>query len=75
MAEQSSLMATQSTQQPTIKYAKEWGENKIDHVSFSPNNLVGNFAYPDEVPAYKLIVQIWTRSGFDEIEGVVAVGW
>ena len=46
-----------AAQPSTIKYAKQWGEQTIDHVSFSPNNLVGNFAYPKEIPAYKPIVK------------------
>ncbi|GJR37228.1 hypothetical protein Tco_1212912 [Tanacetum coccineum] len=44
-------------EQQTIKYAPQWNNMTVDNVTFQTNNLVGNFNYPSNVPAYKPIMK------------------
>nr|GEU61614.1 hypothetical protein [Tanacetum cinerariifolium] len=44
-------------EQPTIKYAPQWNNMTVDNVTFQTNNVVGNFNYPLNVPAYKLTMK------------------
>ncbi|GJV53572.1 hypothetical protein Tco_1449313 [Tanacetum coccineum] len=41
----------------TIKYAPQWNNMTVDNVTFQTNNVVGNFNYPPNVPAYKPIIK------------------
>ncbi|GJU38132.1 hypothetical protein Tco_1186486 [Tanacetum coccineum] len=43
--------------QQTIKYAPQWNNMTVDNVTFQTNNVVGNFNYPPNVPAYKPIMK------------------
>ncbi|GJW69355.1 hypothetical protein Tco_0123779 [Tanacetum coccineum] len=43
--------------QQTIKYAPQWTNMIVDNVIFQTNNVVGNFNYPPNVPAYKPIMK------------------
>ncbi|GKE82863.1 hypothetical protein Tco_1552863, partial [Tanacetum coccineum] len=43
-------------EQQTIKYAPQWNNMTVDNVTFQTNNVVGNFNYPPNVPAYKPII-------------------
>ncbi|GKC41769.1 hypothetical protein Tco_1059491 [Tanacetum coccineum] len=44
-------------EQQTIKYAPQWTNMTVDNVIFQTNNVVGNFNYPPNVPAYKPIMK------------------
>nr|GEU70283.1 hypothetical protein [Tanacetum cinerariifolium] len=44
------------TEQQTIKYATQWTDMAVDNMIFQTNNVVGNFNYPPNVPAYKPIM-------------------
>ncbi|GJT82535.1 hypothetical protein Tco_1056877 [Tanacetum coccineum] len=44
-------------EQQTIKYAPQWNNMTVDNVTFQTNNMVGNFNYPPNVPAYKPIMK------------------
>ncbi|GJT19570.1 hypothetical protein Tco_0878276 [Tanacetum coccineum] len=44
-------------EQQTIKYAPQWNNMTMDNVTFQTNNVVGNFNYPPNVPAYKPIMK------------------
>nr|GEV63518.1 hypothetical protein [Tanacetum cinerariifolium] len=44
-------------EQQTIKYASQWTDMTVDNVIFKTNNVVGNFNYPPNVPAYKPIMK------------------
>ncbi|GJY82791.1 hypothetical protein Tco_0496167 [Tanacetum coccineum] len=44
-------------EQQTIKYAPQWNNMTVDNVTFQTNNVVGNFNYPPNVPAYKPIMK------------------
>ncbi|GJT09530.1 hypothetical protein Tco_0856572 [Tanacetum coccineum] len=44
-------------EQQTIKYAPQWNNMTMDNVIFQTNNVVGNFNYPLNVPAYKPIMK------------------
>ncbi|GJU49365.1 hypothetical protein Tco_1218920 [Tanacetum coccineum] len=44
------------TERQTIKYAPQWNNMTVDNVTFQTNNVVGNFNYPPNVPAYKPII-------------------
>ncbi|GJY01467.1 hypothetical protein Tco_0359619 [Tanacetum coccineum] len=44
-------------EQQTIKYAPQWNNMTVDDVVFQTNNVVGNFNYPPNVPAYKPIMK------------------
>ncbi|GKF04169.1 hypothetical protein Tco_0034837 [Tanacetum coccineum] len=44
------------TEQQTIKYAPQWNNMTVDNVTFQTNNVVGNFNYPPNVPAYRPIM-------------------
>ncbi|GJV03492.1 hypothetical protein Tco_1337061 [Tanacetum coccineum] len=44
-------------EQQTIKYAPQWTNMTVDNVIFHTNNVVGNFNYLLNVPAYKPIVK------------------
>ncbi|GJS14996.1 hypothetical protein Tco_0807461 [Tanacetum coccineum] len=44
-------------EQQTIKYAPQWNNMIMDNVTFHTNNVVGNFNYPPNVPAYKPIMK------------------
>ncbi|GJW89167.1 hypothetical protein Tco_0164507 [Tanacetum coccineum] len=43
-------------EQQTIKYAPQWNNMTVDNVTFQTNNVVGNFNYLPNVPAYKPII-------------------
>ncbi|GJX88141.1 hypothetical protein Tco_0340155 [Tanacetum coccineum] len=43
-------------EQQTIKYALQWNNMTVDNVTFQTNNVVCNFNYPPNVPAYKAIM-------------------
>ncbi|GJU59267.1 hypothetical protein Tco_1237033 [Tanacetum coccineum] len=43
-------------EQQKIKYAPQWNNMTMDNVTFQTNNVVGNFTYPPNVPAYKPIM-------------------
>nr|GEU31502.1 hypothetical protein [Tanacetum cinerariifolium] len=45
------------SEQQTIKYAPRWNNMTMDNVIFQTNNVVGNFNYPPNVPAYKPIMK------------------
>ncbi|GJY66909.1 hypothetical protein Tco_0469147 [Tanacetum coccineum] len=40
-----------------IVYAPQWNNMTVDNVTFQTNNVVGNFNYPPNVPAYKPIMK------------------
>ncbi|GJT59852.1 hypothetical protein Tco_1003385 [Tanacetum coccineum] len=40
-------------EQQTIKYAPQWNNMTVDNVTFQTINVVGNFNYPPNVPAYE----------------------
>nr|GEX93884.1 hypothetical protein [Tanacetum cinerariifolium] len=44
-------------EQQTIKYAPQSNYMTVDNVTFQTNNVVGNFNYPPNVPAYKPIMK------------------
>ncbi|GJZ12946.1 hypothetical protein Tco_0548176 [Tanacetum coccineum] len=44
-------------EQQTITYAPQWNNMTMDDVVFQSNNVVGNFNYPPNVPAYKPIMK------------------
>ncbi|GKB05154.1 hypothetical protein Tco_0833349 [Tanacetum coccineum] len=44
-------------EQQTIKYAPQWTNITVDNMIFQTNNVVGNFNYPPNVPAYKPIMK------------------
>ncbi|GJV39176.1 hypothetical protein Tco_1417616 [Tanacetum coccineum] len=44
-------------EQQTIKYAPQWNNITVNNVTFQTNNVVGNFNYPPNVPAYKPIMK------------------
>nr|GEU56173.1 hypothetical protein [Tanacetum cinerariifolium] len=44
-------------EQQTIKYAPQWNNMTMENVTFQTNNVVGNFNYPPNVPAYKPIMK------------------
>ncbi|GKA14626.1 hypothetical protein Tco_0694272 [Tanacetum coccineum] len=44
-------------EQQTITYAPQWNNMTVDDVVFQTNNVVGNFNYPPNVPAYKPIMK------------------
>ncbi|GJV60602.1 hypothetical protein Tco_1466702 [Tanacetum coccineum] len=44
-------------EQRPIKYAPQWTNMTVDNVIFQTNNVVGNFNYPLNVPAYKPIMK------------------
>ncbi|GJQ98084.1 hypothetical protein Tco_0009223 [Tanacetum coccineum] len=44
-------------EQQTIKYAPQLNNMTVDNVTFQTNNVVGNFNYPPNVPAYKPIMK------------------
>ncbi|GKC53147.1 hypothetical protein Tco_1075892 [Tanacetum coccineum] len=44
-------------EQQTIKYAPQWNNMTVDNVTFQTNNVVGNFNYRPNVPAYKPIMK------------------
>ncbi|GKB28780.1 hypothetical protein Tco_0868181 [Tanacetum coccineum] len=46
-------------EQQTIKYASQWNNMTVDNVTFWTNNVVGNFNYPPNVPAYKPITNFF----------------
>ncbi|GJZ52767.1 hypothetical protein Tco_0607652 [Tanacetum coccineum] len=43
-------------EQQTIKYAPQWNNMTVDNVTFQTNNVVCNFNYPPNMPAYKPIM-------------------
>ncbi|GKA52104.1 hypothetical protein Tco_0745300 [Tanacetum coccineum] len=43
--------------QQTIKYAPQCNKMTMDNVTFQTNNVVGNFNYPRNIPAYKPIMK------------------
>ncbi|GKA92279.1 hypothetical protein Tco_0814204 [Tanacetum coccineum] len=43
--------------QQTITYAPQWNNMTVDDVVFQTNNVVGNFNYTPNVPAYKPIMK------------------
>ncbi|GKB41263.1 hypothetical protein Tco_0886205 [Tanacetum coccineum] len=45
------------SEQQTITYAPQWNNMTMDDVIFQTNNVVGNFNYPPNVPAYKPIMK------------------
>ncbi|GJV51891.1 hypothetical protein Tco_1447632 [Tanacetum coccineum] len=44
-------------EQQTITYSPQWNNMTVDDVVFQTNNVVGNFNYPPNVPAYKPIMK------------------
>ncbi|GKA38063.1 hypothetical protein Tco_0724628 [Tanacetum coccineum] len=44
--------------QQTIKYAPQWNNMTVDNVIFQTNNVVGNFNYPPNLPAYKPLMKL-----------------
>ncbi|GJT37098.1 hypothetical protein Tco_0936963 [Tanacetum coccineum] len=44
-------------EEQTIVYAPQWNNMTVDNVTFQTNNVVGNFNYPLNVPAYKPIMK------------------
>ncbi|GJV65373.1 hypothetical protein Tco_1476201 [Tanacetum coccineum] len=44
-------------EQQTIKYPPQWTNMTLYNVLFQTNNVVGNFNYPPNVPAYKPIMK------------------
>ena len=40
-----------------IRFAPQWAKMTLVDVQFKTNNVVGNFNYPTNVPAYKEIVK------------------
>ncbi|GJY30793.1 hypothetical protein Tco_0414288, partial [Tanacetum coccineum] len=44
-------------EQQTIKYAPQWNNMTVNNVTFQTNNVVGNFNYTPNVPAYKPIMK------------------
>ncbi|GJX11367.1 hypothetical protein Tco_0201226 [Tanacetum coccineum] len=44
-------------EQQIIKYAPQWNNMIVDNVIFQTNNVVDNFNYPPNVPAYKPIIK------------------
>ncbi|GJR39796.1 hypothetical protein Tco_1215480 [Tanacetum coccineum] len=44
-------------EQQTIKYAPQWKNMTVNNVTFQTTNVVGNFNYPPNVPAYKPIMK------------------
>ncbi|GJV53696.1 hypothetical protein Tco_1449437 [Tanacetum coccineum] len=44
-------------EQQTTNYAPQWNNVTVDNVTFQTNNVVGNFNYPPNVPAYKPIMK------------------
>ncbi|GJW39322.1 hypothetical protein Tco_0065167 [Tanacetum coccineum] len=40
-----------------IMYAPRWGNMTVDNMTFQINNVIGNFNYPPNVPAYKPIMK------------------
>ncbi|GJY59658.1 hypothetical protein Tco_0459550, partial [Tanacetum coccineum] len=44
-------------EQQIMKYSPQWTDMTVDNVIFQTNNVVGNFNYPPNVPAYKLIMK------------------
>ncbi|GJT63689.1 hypothetical protein Tco_1015169 [Tanacetum coccineum] len=44
-------------EQQTIKYAPQWNNMTMNNVTFQTNNVVGNFNYQPNVPAYKPIMK------------------
>ncbi|GKD67593.1 hypothetical protein Tco_1321683, partial [Tanacetum coccineum] len=44
-------------EQQTIKYAPQWSTMTVDNMTFQTNNVMGNFNYPPNVPAYKPIMK------------------
>ncbi|GJU85872.1 hypothetical protein Tco_1293418 [Tanacetum coccineum] len=44
-------------EQQTIKYAPQWNNMTVNNMTFQTNNVVGNFNYPPNVPAYKPIMK------------------
>ncbi|GJV17484.1 hypothetical protein Tco_1362807 [Tanacetum coccineum] len=44
-------------EQQTIMYAPQWNNMTVDDVVFQTNNVVDNFNYPPNVPAYKPIMK------------------
>ncbi|GJW44024.1 hypothetical protein Tco_0072823 [Tanacetum coccineum] len=44
-------------EQQTIKYAPQWNNMTVENVTFHTYNVVGNFNYPPNVPAYKPIMK------------------
>ncbi|GKB87699.1 hypothetical protein Tco_0959971, partial [Tanacetum coccineum] len=43
--------------QQTIKYAPQWNNMTMDNLTFQTNNVMGNFNYPPNMPAYKPIMK------------------
>ncbi|GJU68411.1 hypothetical protein Tco_1254670 [Tanacetum coccineum] len=62
-------------EQQTIKYAPQWNYITVDNVTFKTNNVVGNFNYPPNVPAYKPIMKYFLnyplRKAFTKCPSVV----
>nr|GEW97379.1 retrovirus-related Pol polyprotein from transposon TNT 1-94 [Tanacetum cinerariifolium] len=50
-------MLAESSQTKKIKYAPQWNNMTVDNVTFQTNNVVGNFNYPPNMPAYKPIMK------------------
>ncbi|GJW00693.1 hypothetical protein Tco_1555944 [Tanacetum coccineum] len=44
------------TEEQAIVYAPQWGNMTVDNVTFQTNNVIGNFNYPSNVPAYHPII-------------------
>ncbi|GJW95869.1 hypothetical protein Tco_0175541 [Tanacetum coccineum] len=44
-------------EEQAIVYAPQWNNLIVDNVIFQTNNVVGNFNYPPNVPAYKPIMK------------------
>ncbi|GKB15366.1 hypothetical protein Tco_0849289 [Tanacetum coccineum] len=44
-------------EEQAIVYAPQWNNMTVDNVIFQTNNVVGNFNYPPNVPAYKPIMK------------------
>ncbi|GKD70358.1 hypothetical protein Tco_1324448 [Tanacetum coccineum] len=41
-----------------VKYAPQCGDRTVESVQFQSNNFVGNFSYPQSIPAYKDICKV-----------------
>ncbi|GKC46211.1 hypothetical protein Tco_1063933 [Tanacetum coccineum] len=44
-------------EEQAIVYAPQWNNMTVDNMTFQTNNVVGNFNYPPNVPAYKPIMK------------------
>ncbi|GJX23454.1 hypothetical protein Tco_0227899 [Tanacetum coccineum] len=53
-------------EQQTITYAPQWNNMTVDDVVFQTNNVVDNFNYPPNVPAYKPIMKFLLNCPFNK---------